>query len=104
MPRAGEDVTRPEGDRAIACRAGEVDAGIDQLSADPETACPRLDQQQAELRLFITLVDDEDAPGESPIELGDPGALALRVEALDDLAEIVATSASNSTFQPNSAA
>ena len=45
----------------------------------------RFDEQQPELRDGVALPDAEDRADPLAVELGDPAALALRVEVLDEL-------------------
>src|SRR6185436_18571275 len=68
----------------VALRAREGDAFLDQPPPEAGAARRRLDQQEAEPRRAL-VVDDEDAADALAVALGDPAALALRVEVLEEV-------------------
>src|SRR6266513_2253799 len=83
---AGPLVDAPRRDElAIARGPGERDALVDEPLSDPVPARAGFDEQQPELRDGVALPDAEDRADPLAVELGDPAALALRVEVLDEL-------------------
>ena len=83
MPRAAaRSLLRPQPHAAVADLAREADALVDQPRADAEPARLRLDQQQPQLGdASSTALDQEHAADVLAVALGDPAALALRIEA-----------------------
>src|SRR5688500_5024016 len=77
-------VLRPERDAAVAGGARESDALVDQAGPDPEPARAGIDEEEPKLRGLVRVSDDEDAAGVLAIDLGDPAAIASRVEPLDE--------------------
>src|ERR1700737_2767741 len=74
----------PQRDLAIAPRAGEADALGDEPAADAEPARPGLDIEQAQFGDLLALLDEEYGTGDRTLALGDPAALAVGVEVLDE--------------------
>src|SRR5712692_1033076 len=89
--RCGEMGVRPKHHLAIALPARERDALVNQPPAEARAPRLRLDEEQAELRHGSALLDDEHRAEPLTVTLGDPAALALRVEVveegLDDLSD-----------------
>ena len=53
----------------------------------PEAARRRLDEQQAKLRDRLRFGNDEDRADDLSVALGDPAALALRIEVVDEVGD-----------------
>src|SRR5438034_3160731 len=87
--RRDEDVVRPKRELAISRCASETDALVDESRPDAQATCPWLDEQEAQLRHGLRLVDAEHAADTLPVDFGDPTALALAVEVGDELRDDV---------------
>src|SRR5580765_41565 len=74
----------PQHELPVTLLARKPDALLDQAPAEAAAARGRLDQQQAQPR-FALVVDDEDAADALAVAFGDPAALALRVEVLEEV-------------------
>src|SRR5215208_1171835 len=83
----GEDAVGPEGDPPVAGGAGEGDALVHQAAAEPQAARRRLHEQEAQLRHLVGLPDEKDRADDLAAPLGDPAALAGRVQLLDELGD-----------------
>src|SRR5262249_33678342 len=83
LDRAGgvKDVVGPEDDLAAAGAAGEGDAFLDEALADAEAARLGIDDQEPKLRHRRRFPHQKDRAHVLPVLLGDPAALALRIEA-----------------------
>src|SRR5262249_52016285 len=84
-PRGDQDVVGPQAHALVARLLGEAQALLHQAPADPETARSGLDQQQTQLRHLVALAYHEHRAQDLALALGDPAALALRIEALQEL-------------------
>src|SRR5919197_3540709 len=84
-PRADEHVVGPQRDAAIAGEPGEAQAFRDKALADAEPARLLLDEQKAQLRHLVARLHEEHRADDLALLLGDPAALALRIEALEEL-------------------
>src|SRR5437016_7513375 len=82
--RRGEIRLRPEHELAVALGARKGDAFFDQPPAEPAAARRGLDDQQAQLGGRSRLLDDEHRADALAAALGDPAALARRIEVLDE--------------------
>src|SRR3954467_12201745 len=77
---------RPEHDLAVPARPRECHAFGHELLAESEAARSRLDDEQPELRDRLRFGDQENAADVLAVALGDPAALARRIEMLDEFA------------------
>src|SRR5690606_41631950 len=82
-----QDVVGPERDAGIARRAGEGDAFRDEPPAEAEAPRRRLDEEQPQLRHLVGLAHETDGAEPDAVVLGDPEALARRVEIFGDRAD-----------------
>jgi 2-deoxy-D-gluconate 3-dehydrogenase len=69
----------------VALLPRKTDALLDQARAEPRAAGGGLDQQQAQARVRLPVVDDEDAAEALPVSLRDPAALARRILLLEEV-------------------
>src|SRR2546430_5562608 len=83
--RRGQNALRPQGHGRIACGFCEAQAFLDQARAELQSSGPRIDDQQAELCDLVVLSDHEGRADALAVELGDPAALAARIEVFDEL-------------------
>src|ERR1700722_10075469 len=58
-PSGGQDAMRPQRYFAVANPSRKTHAFLDQPAADAEAACPRIDDQQAQLADSLALLDQE---------------------------------------------
>jgi hypothetical protein len=103
-PGRHQDVVRPQDDRVIAGLRRERGARLDQARTDPETARPRLDQEDAQLRGRGVPLAADDAAGAAPSTSAIQAASRPGRKPAWWSATIRATSASKSPSQPNSSA
>src|SRR5262245_2421880 len=80
-----EDAVGPERDLPVAGLARKAQALFHEASAHAESACLRLDEQETQLGHRLRSLDEEDGPHDLAVLLGDPAALALRVEVVHEL-------------------
>src|SRR5439155_2499437 len=85
MARSIEAGVGPQHDLAVAGRTCERDAFIDEMAADPQTARRRFHAQQAQLRDSRRTPNEKNRTNVVTVALGDPAALALRIEVLEEL-------------------
>src|ERR1043165_29497 len=83
--RGREDTLRPQGHRRIAGLLGEAQALVDPPLAKPEPARLRSDDEEAQRGERVGLAHHERRADRRAVELGDPTALARRIEFLDEL-------------------
>src|SRR5438046_10739395 len=84
MARGVETAVGPQHDLAITGGARKRDALGNQTSADPQPARRRLDQEQSQLRDRWRAANQEDRADVLTVALGNPAALELRIEALQE--------------------
>src|ERR1700737_840562 len=84
MAGSAQHVVGPQRDLAIAPLAGKADALGDEPAADPEPPRRGLDIEQTQFGLLVALFDEEYGTGDRTLALGDPAALAVGVEILDE--------------------
>ena len=83
--RRVEPALRPQGDPPIACLACESDALGDEPPPDAEPARTGLDQQQTQLGDALGLADEKHRADDLAVGLGDPAALARRIELAQEI-------------------
>src|SRR2546429_599898 len=83
--RRGQIALRPQGHGRVACGPREAQAFLDEARAELQSSGARIDDQQPKFRNFVILPHDEHRADALALELGDPAALALRIEVLDEL-------------------
>src|SRR5581483_7072080 len=83
--RGGQLTVRPEGDLAVPGLAREPDALVDEAATDAEAARALVDDQEAELGSRGRFLDEAHRPDVLAVHLGNPAALARRVEALEEI-------------------
>ena len=83
----GENALGPEGDLAVACEAGELDALVDECGAQAGAAGARFDEQKAEFGGggVAGMLDEEDVADGLSADFGDPAALAGWVEVGEEV-------------------
>jgi len=79
MTGGGQHLVGPQRDRAIAGPAGEANTFVRQPRAKPAPARHRIDQQQAEPRDGVGILDQKHRADVPAIHFGDPAALACRI-------------------------
>jgi hypothetical protein len=85
--RAHQNAVRPQHDAAVTGRAREDAALLDETGADAEPAGRGLDIEQAQLGCaLVGAFDEEYGAHDLAFALGDPAALPLGIEALDEAA------------------
>src|SRR5580704_11428745 len=85
MPRGMETVLRPQRDLVIAAFTREVETRVHQRLPHAHPARRRLNQQYTQLRDFVRLAYQEDAPEKCAALFRDPATLASRIEVANKL-------------------
>src|SRR5438105_11370688 len=84
VPRGDQDALGPQRDFPVAVLPGESEGFADQPRADAEPTRRRFDQQQPQFGDVLALPDEEHRADRLAFALGDPAALAARLEFGDE--------------------